>query len=404
MSTSSKRLTTVLIILFTIALAIGAILLRKHRTAQVESLDKIQLAPWALHTVEIKKGYLSREFLALATLNGSTEITISSQISGEIKSMGPREGLKVNKGDLLVKISVSEFIEQREGLKAQLQAAVADLSRTNDESMRQKQLIKKHLTSQELYESKKTAALAAQKQVNNLQRQVAALNVRIGYGTIYASADALVAARLSEPGDIAMPGKKLYELTIDSASRLQVKLPQQVLEQVHPGTEVLLSYGTQQQKIKLSRIFPALDSHALGTAESDLNSMPFNLPSGARIPARIILESVDNALTISHQAIVETQFAMPDDLQKLKQGFVFKVVPGKNSSSKNKLKRVNVTIDLNAHRALAISSDDLHEGDQLVIAHESVLLQLQNNDPVIVDQIKVDQRKIDQKNSNSGEY
>jgi len=394
MSTSSKRLTTVLIIFFSIALAIGAILLRKHRTAQVESLDKIQLAPWALHSIEVQKGELSREFLALATLNGSTEISISSQTSGEIESMGPREGIKVNKGDLLAKISVAELLEQRAGLNAQLQAADADLSRTKDEFERQKQLIKKHLTSQELYEGKKTAALAAKKQVKNLQRQIAALNVRIGYGMIYAPVDALVASRLSEPGDIAQVGKKLYELTIDSASRLQVKLPQQVLEQVHPGTKVLLSYGTQQQKINLSRIFPALDSHALGTAEADLNSMPFNLPSGARIPARVILESVDNALIIPHQAIVE----ISDKPQQLKKGFIFKVIKDKNSSN-NILKRIDVTIHLNAHRALAVSNDALHQGDQLIIAHESVLLQLQSNDPVIVDNSKSAQN-----NSHSGEY
>jgi RND family efflux transporter MFP subunit len=371
----SNRFTTVLIIIFTIALAVGAVLLRKYRTSQVESLAKVEAAPWALHSVRIQKGHLSRAFLALATLNGSTDITISSQISGAIESMGPREGLKVNKGDLLARVSVSELIEQRAGLKAQLQAAEADLSRTQDEFIRQKQLIQKHLTSQELFESKKTAALAAQKQVNNLQRQIAAQNVRIGYGTIYAPADALVAARLSEPGDIAMPGTKLYELTIDTASRLQVKLPQQILEQVHSGTEVLLSYGSQEEKVQLSRIFPALDSHALGTAEADLNSMPFGLPSGARIPARVILESVDNALTIPHRAIIETG----DQMEK--KGFVFKVV---TKGKQNILQRVNVNIVLNAHKALAVSSHELNEDDQVIIAHESILLQLQNNDPVLI--------------------
>lgn len=379
----SNKLSTILIILFAIALSVGAVLLRKHRTSQVASLSTVEVTPWALHSVQIKKGHLSREFIALATLKGSTDITISSQISGAIESMGPREGLKVKKGDLLAKISVLELIEQRAGLQAQLQAAEADLSRTQDEFNRQQKLIKKHLTSQELFESKKTAAMSALKQVNNLQRQIAAKNVRIGYGSVYAPADALISARLSEPGDIAMPGKKLYELTIDTASRLQVKLPQQVLEQVHSGTGVLLNYGSKQEKILLTRIFPALDIHALGTAEADLNSMPFGLPSGARIPARVILESVDNALTIPHQAIVETNTSAQ------KKGFVFKVVnheqnkPKPNASEKI-LKRIVVDIILNAHKALAITSPDLSDGDEVIIAHESVLLQLKDNDTVVI--------------------
>ncbi len=378
MSKSYHRLTTIIIVLLIIGLAAGAIILRKHRTSQVDSLPNIESVPWALHTITINKGRLSQEFLALATLNGSTEITISSQISGEILQMGPREGIKVKKGDLLAKISVSELIEQRAGLEAQLQAAEAELSRSKDEFNRQKRLIKKHLTSQELYDAKKTAALAAQKQVDNLQRSIAALNVRIGYGTVYAPADALVAARLSEPGDIAMPGKALYKLTIDTTSRLQVKLPQQVLEQVHPGTDVILTHGSLQQVVHLSRIFPALDVHALGTAEADLNSMPFGLPSGARIPAHVILNSVENALIIPHRAIVESG----ESNGVTKKGFVFKVI---TKNQHKQLKRVEVNIILNTHKALAISSNKLHKGDQLVAAHESVLIQLKNNDPVVTD-------------------
>ena len=378
MSKSYHRLTTIIIVLLIIGLAAGAIILRKHRTSQVDSLPNIESVPWALHTITINKGRLSQEFLALATLNGSTEITISSQISGEILQMGPREGIKVKKGDLLAKISVSELIEQRAGLEAQLQAAEAELSRSKDEFNRQKRLIKKHLTSQELYDAKKTAALAAQKQVDNLQRSIAALNVRIGYGTVYAPADAPVAARLSEPGDIAMPGKALYKLTIDTTSRLQVKLPQQVLEQVHPGTDVILTHGSLQQVVHLSRIFPALDVHALGTAEADLNSMPFGLPSGARIPAHVILNSVENALIIPHRAIVESG----ESYGMTKKGFVFKVI---TKNQHKQLKRVVVNILLNTHKALAISSNELHKGDQLVAAHESVLIQLKNNDPVVTD-------------------
>jgi multidrug efflux system membrane fusion protein len=371
MSLFTKRLTTLVIIMISLSLAIGAVILRKQRTSQVESLAKIVPAPWALHSVMIKKSNLSRSFLALATLNGGTTISISSQISGAIEMMGPREGLQVKKGDLLAKISVSELEEEKEGLKAQLQAAQAELSRIRDEFHRQQQLIKKHVTSQELYESKKTAVLAAQKQVNTIQRQISAQNVRIGYGHVRSPVDALVAARLSEPGDIAMLGKKLYELTINSASRLQVKLPQQVLEQVHPETPVVLNYGRQQKIIHLSRIFPALDNYALGTAEADLNEMPFGLPSGARIPAQVILESLQNVLIVPHQAVLMTA----------KKGFVFKVI---KQAEQTILQRVQVDVLLNTHNALAIRSDELHESDQLIIAHESVLLTLQEGDPVLI--------------------
>jgi RND family efflux transporter MFP subunit len=366
-----KHVTTVSIIFIVLALALGAVLLRKHRMAAVLELDTVGEIPWALHTAEVVRGNLSRGFPALATLTGSTDITISSQLSGLIEAMGPREGVKVQQGEVLARISAADLQHQREGLAAQREAALADQKRTHDEYERQLQLKKKGLTTDELVEAKYTAGIAADKQVANLDKQLEAMDVRIGYGTVYAPRDAIVAARLVEVGDVAQPGKPLYRLTVDSAARLRVNLPQQVLEQVRPGTRVELESGSRKMTVELSRIFPALDIHALGAAEADLPAMPFDLPSGARIPARVLLETVEDAISIPHRALVRTG----------NKGFLFKIES--SSDGKTLLKRVPVRIVLDANEGLAVAGD-LKAGDQVVVAHQSVLMQLRDGDPASI--------------------
>jgi RND family efflux transporter MFP subunit len=366
-----KHVTTVSIIFIVLALALGAVLLRKHRMAAVLELDTVGEIPWALHTAEVVRGNLSRGFPALATLTGSTDITISSQLSGLIEAMGPREGVKVQQGEVLARISAADLQHQREGLAAQREAALADQKRTHDEYERQLQLKKKGLTTDELVEAKYTAGIAADKQVANLDKQLEAMDVRIGYGTVYAPRDAIVAARLVEVGDVAQPGKPLYRLTVDSAARLRVNLPQQVLEQVRPGTRVELESGSRKMTVELSRIFPALDIHALGAAEADLPAMPFDLPSGARIPARVLLETVEDAISIPHRALVRTG----------NKGFLFNIESG--SDGKTLLKRVPVRIVLDANEGLAVAGD-LKAGDQVVVAHQSVLMQLRDGDPASI--------------------
>ena len=366
-----KHLTTASIVFIVLALALGAVLLRKHRMEAVAGLAAVGEIPWALHTVEVVKGNLSRGFPALATLTGSTDITISSQLSGLIEAMGPREGVKVQQGEVLAHIATDDLQHQREGLAAQREAALADRKRTHDEYERQLQLKKKGLTTDELVEAKYTAGIAADNQVASLDKQLAAMDVRIGYGTVYAPRDAIVAARLMETGDVAQPGKPLYRLTVDSAARLRVRLPQQVLEQVRPGTEVELESGSRKMTVALSRIFPALDSHALGAAEADLPAMPFDLPSGARIPARVLLETVEDTISIPHRALVRTG----------DQGFLFKVETGADGVVR--LKRVTVRIVLDANKGLAVAGD-LKAGDQVVVAHQSVLMQLRDGDPASI--------------------
>jgi len=363
-----KIFTNALILLVVVALAAGIILIRKHRMNKVAGLPDMGETPWALHTVDVTRGRLSRGFPALATLSGSNEITVSSQISGQIEAMGPREGVKVRKGEELARISVAAQPQQREGLLAQREAAMAERGRTRDEYTRQQQLIKKGLTTQELVETRHAAAVAAEQQVANLDKQIAALDVRISYGTVLSPRDALVAARLMEVGDVAQPGKPLYRLTVDSAARLRVNLPQRVLEQVGPGSEVVLTHGTQRETVHLTRIFPQLDARALGAAEADLDNMPFGLPSGARIPARVLLETADLALTVPHAAVVRTG----------DRGFLFKVI---GEGDRQTLKRVTVDITLDGRDGLAVSGD-LEAGDRVVTGHQSVLMQLRDGDPV----------------------
>lgn len=364
------KASNLLFIAMVLLIAVAAVLLRQHRTAAVDALPDAQMPPWALQVAAVKQGALTQGFPALATLNGSTEITVSSQLSGQILSMGPREGVAVNKGDVLATLSVEELQQQLAGLSAQRDAANAERKRTADEYHRQQALKTKGLTTQELVEAKHAAAIAAERQVVNLDKQIAAAKVRIGYGTVYVPQDAVVAARLMEPGDIALPGKPLYRLTVDSAARLRVSLPQQVLEQIHPGSEVVLSHGSAVSSVRLSRVFPQLDARALGAAEADLDRMPFGLASGSRLPARVILKRVEGALIVPHHALVSNG----------DEGFVFRVV---EKAGHHYLQRLHVHILLSARDGVAVSGH-LQAGDQLVVGHQSVLLQLSDGDPVVV--------------------
>ncbi len=368
-----KILSIALALIIAIGLIIGVVKLREMRTAKFEALPKAATPPWALHLANVQQNTLTRSFPVLAKLIGSTEITVSSQVSGIITKMGPREGIKVKKGQLLAQIDVRDLIEQRSGLVAQRKAAEAEVKRAKSEYQRRKKLYSKKLISKEIVEAKRTALIAAREQVKSLIQQIATLDVRIGYGKIYAPRTAIIAARLTETGDVAQPGKALYSLTVNSGARLQVKLPQVILEKVHSGTKVLLEHGKQHASVKINRIFPILDAHALGTAEADLRRMSFHLPSGARISAKVVLQQVKHALIVPRQSVIKTA----------KGGFLFKAVQTKDK--KWHLKRIHVRIRLDASDYFAIATNRLRPGDKVVVAHSSMLLHLKDGDPLYVE-------------------
>ncbi len=123
-----------------------------------------------------------------------------------------------------------------------------------------------------------------------------------------------------------------------------------------------------QQAIALNRIFPALDARALGSAEADLESLPFGLPSGARLSSVVVLASAKGVLTVPHRALVRTGTG---------KSWLFKVAEGR-------LHKVAVQPLLEGDRRVAVKAD-LQPGDRVVVAHRSVLLQLRDGDPVVVE-------------------
>jgi len=372
MAAIKKPLKFILALLI-IALLVGSgFLLHKKRTAKLAYVPMETVAPWALHVAEVSDTPVDSGFPALARVSTREEVTIMARISGRILEMGPREGVRVTKGTLLVRIDTREIADKIRSLTAQLIAARAETTRTRDELQRERKLFKDGGSSKSAVESRRTAAVAADQKVKSLEHEISSLKVQQGYGNIDCPADGIIANRLAEPGDMAVPGRPLYKITSSAGALVQVELPQSILHEVRPGTPMVLYHETQEVKVPISRVFPTVDARALGFVEADLESIPFDLPSGSRVACRVILQQTRDAVRVPYGSLLcggdKTKCRVARVIQKEKKE-VIDMVP--------------VTVQLRGHEGVAVTGE-LQAGQQVVVAHESVLLQLGNGDPVTI--------------------
>ncbi len=371
MSKLKTSLRVSLIVLVVVVVAVALVRLRMRRVHELAAVPPPAPAAWAVHVAPVRTGVATRGFPALATLTGSREVTLTGRISGTVMEMGPREGVRVHEGEVLARVDTRELEATIAAKEAQLAAAEAAATRATAEHAREQRLMKEGGSDASKVEEWNTAEVAAEQQVASLEREITALRVRLGYARITAPADGVIAARLAEPGDLCQPGHPMYRLTVSHGERLRVDLPQAVLEQVHPGSRVVLSHGAARLEIQITRVHPALDLRALGSAEADLAASPFGLPSGARVAARVLLARVEGALIAPPRAVL---------MQANGHGRLFKVV---GDGEKTKVKVVPVAVGLHAHEGWVVDGD-VAAGDRVVVAHESVLLQLHDGDPVVV--------------------
>jgi len=368
-----RRHGRLLLVFVAIVAAVAAgVLLRRARLRALAQVSPPEVAPWAVRSAVVQQGTVSRGFPVLAELVTSREITVTGQISGTILRMWPREGVAVRSGDLLAVIDTRELRENRAAIDAQLTAARAEARRQDDELARERALLAKGGSSETAVETLRTAALAARQTSERLEREIGALDVRLGYGRITAPADGTIAARLVEPGDLCEPGHPLYRLTVSEGLRVRVQLPQSVLARVHRGSELVLEHDGEATHLRLDRIHPALDTRALGFAETDLPQRLFGLPSGARVPGRVVLEALEDQLALPREAVLGG--TSPG------QGTVFRIAHDDGGA---RVESVPVTIILEGREGIAVAGN-LAVGDEVVVAHEVTLLRLRDGDSVTV--------------------
>ncbi len=365
-------------VLILVVLVIVGIKIHKKRMAKVSDIPAEPAAPWALHFAKVNADPVDSGFPALAMVSTREELTIMPRISGRILKMGPREGVRVKAGELLVSIDTREIEDTINSLKAKHISAMAEAKRDLDEFKREKELLINGGSNASAVEARHTAFVAATQQVRSLEHEIKSLVVRKGYGKIKASANGIVSKRLAEPGDMAGPGRPLYKIAASDGAIARAELPQTVMQKVHIGTSMELYYNNKKAVFPVTRIFPTVDARALGIVEADFDKIPFGLPSGARIACRIILNKITDTLQVPYGSLLCTA--------EQNRCSLFKLVL---QDKKIILKKVPVEVKLRGHEGVAVQVEQEHKnhetleaGDRVVVAHESVLLQLKDGDPV----------------------
>lgn len=342
-----------------------AILLHTH-LKKIENSPVMDSLPWALNTTEVKSGTVNQAFPALGKVTSATEVRIVPQISGTILEMGPRAGGFVHKGDLIVHLDTRILEAEADSIKAKLISAQAVATNDHKELLREKKLMTEGGSSASIVDERETRLSSDMANVSALKKQLDSLLVKISYGHIVAPLNGTIAGRFAEPGDAVFPGKAVYTMTATNGGRVYVPVPLKILTQIKPGDQIILSQGSNQIKTTITRINPSLNDLAMGSLEIDLNNRPFNLPDGAPVSVQV-LTSIAKGLIVPENSLRPAKEGTQRSLFKY------------TKKPKPHIKLVNVHVDL-CGQLFCVIKGNLQEGDKVVTANGSILLQLHDGD------------------------
>ena len=363
-----KALIIILVIAAIVSLAIYKVKKKKEELAHLKPIKK---APLPVEVRKVKIGVLPITEHYLGEIRPVLSARISSRISGYLFEMNKYEGDPVKKGEIVARIDPRQIKERISSIEADIEGAKSDVITKKHIYERDSELYRNKAVSKEKFEISRNAYILALSRLRRLKADLESAKIDLSYADVRAPFDGVVLKRLSEPGDLIVPGKPIIEIEEpDKGYRILVRVPESLISRLKPKGEVYLVENGKRIRAKIYKVHPAVETGTLGTVEIRLPYRPFGLPTYGRV-------GVDIVISKAYGAIVPLRAL----LENVKRNYVFIAIPEKGN-----IGRVHVVPVIIVGRSgeKALVKGDLKENDMVICADESILLRLYEGEKVYI--------------------
>ncbi len=299
MATNGKKSKKKIFIISGIVVVLAALGLVLFLGSKKEPIMPVQTEKVSRHTI-------TQVVTATGKIQPEVQVKISPEVSGEIVILPVKEGQRVKKGDLLMKIKPDVYVAQRDQFSAQLLQAKAGLTKNELDYKRISSLFKKGLVSEAehqqaeaLYEGSKAEYARAKASLDQAEEALRKT-------TIFSPMDGTVSQLNSELGERVL-GTQQFQgtdvMTIADLSRMEARVD------VSENDVILVSIGdtarisvdafpNQKVAAVVYEIANTAKSKGLGTQEEVTNF---------EVKMRIIDRSVQLRPGMSMTGDVETE-------------------------------------------------------------------------------------------------
>ncbi|MFV8781468.1 efflux RND transporter periplasmic adaptor subunit [Microbulbifer sp. SA54] len=168
------------------------------------------------------------------------EPTLAFRVGGELTERLVETGDRVKAGQPLAKLDARDLLLQRDSARAQLAAAKAEHRNADAELARYRDLLARKLVSESQFEAIQTRFDSSAAQLSHAQSQLDVAENQVGYATLKAPRDGIIARRMVDSGQIVAAGQSVFALAADGEREVRIDLPEQDFTRFAVGQMVTL--------------------------------------------------------------------------------------------------------------------------------------------------------------------
>lgn len=200
---------------------------------QPENLST-EAAPVAVVEVILQPAY-SYSQRVLARVEALESAQIGFDVGGVVRTITVEEGSEVSKGDVVATLDTARLAARKQELQANLTRSLAEQKLAQLSKNRLQNIVDKGLESAQLLDEALANVDVAQASVNQIQAQLAALQVEFNKSTIVAAFDGTVVQRHVDTGATVGVGQPVITLQSQKERQLRASLPVKLADWLAPG-------------------------------------------------------------------------------------------------------------------------------------------------------------------------
>lgn len=159
------------------------------------------------------------------TVKADNKLMLSTKIFGQVAAVLVKEGDKINKGQLLVKIKSNDLTAKKNTANSGVKAAKTNMENTIKNYDRIKVLFDKGSATQKELEDITAAKETAIAQHKEAQHQLTEVNDYLSYANITSPINGFVSKKMVNVGDMANPGQPILALESMEELKLEANIP-----------------------------------------------------------------------------------------------------------------------------------------------------------------------------------
>jgi len=301
---------------------IALLLLLASLTAQAQS-PGMRVVVQTLETAPV-----TRELELSGTLRSLREAQLSMAAEALVSKIHVDVGSRVEQGQLLLELDSS--LVEREHQRAEAQAKAAQISadearRLLAEAIRLRP--ENHIAQTEV-EARKVAVTLAEARLEQAKADAALTAERLAKHRLYAPFDGVISARWSELGQWLNRGDRVFTLVSLEQLRLDVRLPQEQLQNMQKLTSVHIKPDTDlsvEIAAKVDSVVPVSDLSRSVLVRLAATEPAESLFPGASARAVLKFEHAANAVVVPRDAVLRNAdgnysvFVVEEDTARVRQ-------------------------------------------------------------------------------------